>query len=174
MIKTLVALTLGIWMAASTGHADSKVVYNLDLGPNDVVKGTITFPDYGQIPSNEVCVSEDQKTLHAVAPARTRQVCVNPSIDHSDSTRPHTVCERIDRIPEPARNLETLLTVTLNGCVVSHVDRSNSTRPVTICDQYGPVQVSQSLTYEVHSFYPWDYRHENPSITKYRIETCRQ
>ncbi len=160
---------------ATAAQADSKLIYSNDNGVvTRVVKGTIQFPEYGEVAADRVCVTADLLTLKVTITGGMQRICVQSYVDTSDSTHPETKCRKYETIQQPTRNLETPVTTMKSGCVRSHVDDQDSTHPVVVCDQIGMVSVSQSLAYKVEHYDSQDYRHfNNPKVENKTISICQ-
>ena len=153
---------------ASAVNADSQISYFTGS-----VDGTAYFPNYGEVPSEQVCFEKASNTLKTEIPARQDIVCDKSYIDHSDSTHPVTVCLESHTVSVPALELVAPMTYTVRECIKSDTRYEEYRAPIVTCLEYGMVEKTQSLTYLVAVYHPWDIYHYEPIFENRSIPSCK-
>lgn len=166
-------LTLVTMVLALQAKADTQIVYG---GGETETKDTVLFFDKGEhfeVKANLVCVTADEKTFKTHVAAHEYRKCLASYVDHSDSTRPRTVCTKSEVVRVPAQDLSTPVTYTHQACVKWSVDHSDSAYPKKTCLEVGQVTETRSLMYTQLHYRVGDYRHESPSYSRERFPTCK-
>lgn len=169
-MKKLLALTL-LFGTFLNAQGDSRIVYNSTRNQTILNESIIpSLPNEGRISADQFCFDgEEDKFIVNTEEERVSE-CVRSRVDHSDSTRPRTICLERRTRTIPAKTFSINRSYTEKEC--TKWDYSRDYRHPT-CVSSELVSKTYPLYYTEITFNEWDYRRENPIRNRKDIPYCK-